>query len=571
MRVFVALLALTACVGIGCPHAAVPLSTQAGQKTTSEIARLVLPAVVLVTVKDSDGAVLATGSGFFVSLQKVVTNLHVIRGGTKVTVTTSLKKVFDVTAYTRDPTHDLAILECPDATDVPILTLDRLEKVEIGENIVAAGSPLGLEGTVSTGIVSALRDRDGVQVIQITAPISPGSSGGPLLNAQGAVIGVNSFTVTNGQNLNFAYPSRHITDLMKSRKPFEPIGGKGGSMPVDAADPNQATLIALLAQPVFSGAEFTRQVLGNVQLELADMDEGRLYFSLESKNVGVGKLKESVQQAAKAFVADTSLLKLATATGNQWKIDDLVVGRSEKRGAVFGSPLSNVRFPGGLVFKFPYKQGIYSVNTPELKGFLESTVVYGGYLNADLRAYAAVMKEQRLINWGAYVTPPGEPSLKRFVGQVTAGLGNEKMPARIQRLVDVVTEQVRNDYTESSEGGEVTKTANSTLMTRRGSRGNKVVLLASLLEQIGTDYLLVYSPGRSWVAVPQRGFPGGSGLAFDWDGTRWILVDATLPRFKIGETKLADPPTVKQLVFVQRPRLENAIIDRVTGKSLSFR
>ncbi len=80
------------------------------QKSTQEIAKAVLPAVVLITVKDADGNLLATGSGFFISLKKVYK-----------------------AAYIGDATHDLAILECPDATDVPILALSNSEKVEIGE------------------------------------------------------------------------------------------------------------------------------------------------------------------------------------------------------------------------------------------------------------------------------------------------------------------------------------------------------------------------------------------------------------------------------------------------------
>src|SRR4029453_19441878 len=113
-----------------------------------------------------------------------------------------------------DAEGDLALLkvEAP-ANQVRPLSLDRTSPQE-GESVVVIGNPLGLEGSVTNGIVSAVRDIPGFgRIIQITAPISPGSSGSPVVNMQGAVIGVATLQITGGQSVNFAIPSERIAQL----------------------------------------------------------------------------------------------------------------------------------------------------------------------------------------------------------------------------------------------------------------------------------------------------------------------------------------------------------------------
>lgn len=94
-------------------------------------------------------------------------------------------------------------------------------RIAVGESVIAIGNPRGLEGSVSTGIVSGFRISNGVKMIQITAPISPGSSGGPVLNSRGVVIGVATATLKGGQNLNFAVPATYISDVLNGRIPNE--------------------------------------------------------------------------------------------------------------------------------------------------------------------------------------------------------------------------------------------------------------------------------------------------------------------------------------------------------------
>lgn len=103
------------------------------------------------------------------------------------------------------------------------LTIGDSKLTEVGETVFAVGNPKGLEGTFSQGIVSSIRDIDNKQLLQITAPISPGSSGGPVLNSKGEVVGVSVATFKGGQNLNFAIPSCYLTELLKGDHSDKPI------------------------------------------------------------------------------------------------------------------------------------------------------------------------------------------------------------------------------------------------------------------------------------------------------------------------------------------------------------
>ena len=118
-----------------------------------------------------------------------------------------------------DISHDVAILQASDAS-VPALPTQDADLVKVGDKVVAIGAPLGLESTVSEGIISALREVGGTHIIQTTTSISPGSSGGPLLNKYGKVIGLTTSQIRDGQNLNFVTSARHITELLERKHPI---------------------------------------------------------------------------------------------------------------------------------------------------------------------------------------------------------------------------------------------------------------------------------------------------------------------------------------------------------------
>ena len=199
-----------------------------------QIAKKALESTVLLVMEDANGQPLSLGSGFFVRTNQVATNLHVIQGASRGYVKPVGKKtkynILGVTAV--DTIRDLAILKVSSVLGAKAIPLGDSDTVQVGSPVYAVGNPRGLEGTFSQGIISGIRKIGTDKILQITAPISPGSSGGPVLNGKGQVIGVSVATYRSGQNLNFAIPSNYLEKLIKQigiAKPFpkqKPTGSK---------------------------------------------------------------------------------------------------------------------------------------------------------------------------------------------------------------------------------------------------------------------------------------------------------------------------------------------------------
>ena len=182
-----------------------------------ELVRRVKPMVVAIVTYDAKGVPLLSGSGFFIRSGQVLTNLHVVEGARRVEVKTldgkgriyASQGVLDF-----DEEADLAVLSVdvpPERTRVIELTNSLPEE---GEGVFVIGNPLRLEGSVSDGIVSAVREVPNLgKIIQTTAPISHGNSGSPVFNYRGQVVGVVTVKVTNGQNINLALASARLASL----------------------------------------------------------------------------------------------------------------------------------------------------------------------------------------------------------------------------------------------------------------------------------------------------------------------------------------------------------------------
>ena len=191
-----------------------PPPTQA-QDLLPELVRRIKPSAVAIETFDSRNEKLSRGSGFFVEVDRIVTNRHVLEGAYRAEVHSSTGAVYPVKGVLAvDAEGDIALLkvEAP-ANQIKPLPLDKTSPQE-GESVVVIGNPLGLEGSVTNGIVSAVRDIPTFgRIIQITAPISTGSSGSPVVNMQGQVIGIATLQITGGQSVNFAIPSERISQL----------------------------------------------------------------------------------------------------------------------------------------------------------------------------------------------------------------------------------------------------------------------------------------------------------------------------------------------------------------------
>ncbi len=240
MRSTLALVLATGLIAsTSCTHNSTPTHDTAGQHATqpsppravSDIAHDSVKSVVTIVTADAAGRTMGRGSGFFVSTDgKIVTNYHVIAGADSAIVKLSDGGIYGVEGIVGDDKgKDVAVLKLKaSGREFPFLPRGDAGQVKVGDQIVAIGSPLGLEGTVSTGVISATkRTLPGfdIEFLQITAPTSPGSSGGALLNSNGEVVGIPFEQMVSGQNLNFAIPITYVLPLISDApaKPFPSV------------------------------------------------------------------------------------------------------------------------------------------------------------------------------------------------------------------------------------------------------------------------------------------------------------------------------------------------------------
>ena len=196
-----------------------PLASTQARKDIPTIARSAKGSVVSIVMSDKSGKPLGQGSGFVVSTDGIiVTNYHVVAEGVSAVVKFPEGAFYLIDGVVAsDKKRDVAVLKAQGRNFRP-LKLGNSDRVQVGEDVVAIGNPLSLESTVSNGIVSGVRSikEEGGKYLQITAPISPGSSGGPLFNMAGEVIGITTMYLKGGENLNFAIPVNDARLLLRS-------------------------------------------------------------------------------------------------------------------------------------------------------------------------------------------------------------------------------------------------------------------------------------------------------------------------------------------------------------------
>lgn len=219
-----------------------------------EIAKLLKPSIVYIEIFDSEGNDLGAASGVIATKDgEIFTNYHVIDGVSSAQVTLADGRVLDVTNISGyNPKYDAVVLKV-NANDLQPAKFNFSSTAQIGDKIYTLGNPLGLEDTISDGLISTInRVIDGVTFIQISAPISPGSSGGALINEQGEVIGITAAGLTDGQNLNFAIPYED----------FNAIKDQDLNMPLDSIPSQMPVPTSSLTKPVDMNVSQTVEVNG---------------------------------------------------------------------------------------------------------------------------------------------------------------------------------------------------------------------------------------------------------------------------------------------------------------------
>jgi len=241
-------------------------------QTAQEIASKAFSSTVLLVTEDANGQPLSLGSGFFVRDGEIASNLHVVEGAARgYAKLIGQKTKYDIEGITAiDPKRDLVVLKLSGAR-ASTLPLGNSDALQVGETVYAVGNPQGLEGTFSQGIVSSIREVGTDKLPQITASISPGSSGGPVLNGKGEVIGVSVATFRGGQNLNFAIPSNYLNTL---------LGKAGPARPFAQSKPAKARR-SILAD--LGGRSTDGVVGGHLTWEYSVVQSGNYSFSLRNQ------------------------------------------------------------------------------------------------------------------------------------------------------------------------------------------------------------------------------------------------------------------------------------------------
>ncbi len=292
------------------------------------IAARVSPSVVEINSTTNSGT--DTGSGFFIqSNGYIMTNNHVIEaavlGNSKITVKLANNKQYTATVVGRDTSYDLAVLKI-DVTGAPALALGDSDKVQVGDTVIAIGSPLGLQGTVTSGIISAknrpvttssdntANESSFINALQTDAAINPGNSGGPLVDATGAVIGVNSAIASLGSSamgqpgsigLGFSIPinqaKRTADQLIKTGTSHYPIVG----MSLDSAFSGPGARIANVANAILPGGPAAT----------AGLQPGDIVLSIDGQPISVSD--DLIVAIRSHAIGDTVTLKFQRGTVTQ--------------------------------------------------------------------------------------------------------------------------------------------------------------------------------------------------------------------------------------------------------------
>lgn len=322
------------------------------------------------------------------------------------------------------------------------------------------------------------------------------------------------------------------------------------------------TIAFMLAQPSFSGEEFRQQLLGKGRLEKYRWREKEAYFTFPE--TGEDEFQEFLQK----YIVDTAKIEFGKPVGDRIELDDYKLTPSPNASRFFKTTSDNLRVDTKQSLNFPFSTVGYTISLDELRNLANNSQLYGGKM-------VAKAPERRdgpqmvFANHGIMVAKPGEPSLKRLIDGLLSGV-EDRREARIQRLVDFVSTEIEYSFSEAVASREKLKRASETLMTRSADCSNKTILLASMLEQLGEEYILLYSPRHITVAIPQGNFTNENKLDYTWDSRPWVIAETTAAGFQIGKSMVLESNRLTNVQYIQDPKNSNVIHDANSYRILDF-
>lgn len=319
------------------------------------------------------------------------------------------------------------------------------------------------------------------------------------------------------------------------------------------------SLLSFLASRRPYAAEAQKQLLNGLKLELWDTSAKIIFFSASES-------LKNLESRIISFTIDPSNRRNAKFVNGRHTLLGKSMARTKDKYYLFAIAESNFSLEKNNLISINFGQYDYLIQVVELALVFRNKYIYGGSLR--VRKTPEGVERPKFLNHGAMVSMPGEPAINKLCLDLIAG--SKSINEKYQDLLDFVTNWIAYDESQFYFGREFLQRANETLIGRIGDCSNKVILYASMLEQIDLPYLLVYTENHITVAVPKGEFDNSNGYEFPYKSNDWIIAETTAKDFKIGKTKVINDSILKTHNYIQNPREKNIIYDFRKNKIIMF-
>jgi len=281
-------------------------SAETPQKSPAEVVFASAASKVVYLITRKAGEVYARASGVVLTADGyIATNYHALQGADAVEIqffpdpadTANYQSFNGARLLYADARRDIAVLKVNSKTLPFLECLVTGCDARVGETVYAIGNPMGLSNTISQGIVSALRSVESEEIVQHTAAISPGSSGGALVDSTGALLGMNSWQVADAQNLNFAISAKHVWEALQTARHSTIALSFPPETPADdASSPEERAWLALQLRDYIQAANQAEQAVAN------GVSNSKLYMVLGKADIELGKKQEAERYIRQALL-----------------------------------------------------------------------------------------------------------------------------------------------------------------------------------------------------------------------------------------------------------------------------